>query len=333
MVLWWLLHFIIAAAGTWLARRYALHRELIDQPGERRSHAVPTPRGGGAAIVVALMVAAAALAWRQPQHIVLLTAFVIGLMLVAGVGLIDDHRPLSPWLRLGVQAIAASILAVGAAGTWGDLRIAVLAFVAVMVLTNVWNFMDGINGLAASQAALAAWALGAMAGGAWALLGLALCAACLGFLPFNFPRARIFLGDVGSGSLGFVLATLVTAALAAAPANGWLLLLPLSAFLVDASLTLIRRMARRERWWTPHTQHAYQRWAAAAGTHTIVTLAYAGWTAVACLLAVGLATNGTGRGALVLGWVMVATAAWGWLQYRGPGRQATLGTNLEKDRE
>lgn len=333
MALWLVLHLVIAAAGTWLARRYALHRELIDQPGERRSHVVPTPRGGGIAIVVALLVAAAALAWRQPQQVVLLAAFVLGLLLVSGVGLVDDHRPLSPWLRLGVQAVAAALLAVAAAGTWGDPRIAVVALVSAMVLTNVWNFMDGINGLAASQAALVAWALGAVAGGVWALLGLALAAACLGFLPFNFPRARIFLGDVGSGALGYTLAVLLTAALAARPQASLLLLLPLSAFLVDAALTLGRRVLRRERWWTPHTQHAYQRWAAVAGTHTPVTLVYAGWTAVACLLLGALTTTGTGQGAWVLGWLAVAVAAWCWLQFKGPGSQGRLGSNLEKDRE
>ena len=337
MTFWLLLHFAIAAAGTWLARQYALRRELIDHPGERRSHQVPTPRGGGIAIVLALLTALFALAWRQPQHIVLLGAFGIGLVLVAGIGLVDDHKPLPAWLRLLVQAVASLVLAAGVAATWGDLRLAAAAFVAAMVLTNVWNFMDGINGLAASQAALAAWALGTVAGGAWALLGLALVAACLGFLPFNFPRARIFLGDVGSGALGFTLATLLTAALAAAatanPGAEVLLLLPLSAFLVDASLTLGRRIARRERWWAPHTQHAYQRWAAAARTHTPVTIAYAGWTAASCLLAGWLWSHRTGQGAVVVGWMALATGAWGLLQYRNAVRQDSLHTNLEKDKE
>jgi UDP-N-acetylmuramyl pentapeptide phosphotransferase/UDP-N-acetylglucosamine-1-phosphate transferase len=337
MLVWMLIHFAIAAAGTWLARRYALGRDLIDQPGERRSHQVPTPRGGGIAIVLSLLVATLALAWRQPQHVVLLAAFALGLLLVAGIGLVDDHRPRSPLLRLFVQMLAAAVLAVGAAATWGNLGIALAAFFAVMVLTNVWNFMDGINGLAASQAALAAWALGSAAGGPWSWLGLATVAACAGFLPFNFPQARIFLGDVGSGALGFALATLFTAALAlaqkASPLAAMLLLLPLSAFLVDAALTLGRRIARREQWWAPHTQHAYQRWAAALGTHTPVTFAYAGWTAASCLLAGWLWPDRAGQGAAVLGCLVFATAAWVWLQYRKAVRQDSLATHLEKDRE
>jgi UDP-N-acetylmuramyl pentapeptide phosphotransferase/UDP-N-acetylglucosamine-1-phosphate transferase len=336
MAYWLLIHFAIAAAGTWLARQYALRRELIDHPGERRSHTVPTPRGGGIAIVLALLFAVVALAWRQPQQIVLLAAFGLGLVMVAGIGLVDDHRPLPAWVRLLVQAMAAGLLAAGVAGTWGDLRLALAAFVAAMVLTNVWNFMDGINGLAASQAALVALAFGTVAGGAWFLLGLALAAGCLGFLPFNFPRARIFLGDVGSGALGFALAALFTAALAVAPdapMAAALLVLPMSAFLVDASLTLARRILRRETWWSPHTQHAYQRWAAAAGTHIPVTIAYAGWTAASCLLAGWLWSGRSGQGAAVLAWMALATAAWGVLQYRNAVRPDSLATTSEKDRE
>ena len=330
---WLILHFAIALVGTWLARGYALRRQLVDLPGERRSHTVPTPRGGGVAIVLALLVAVSALAWRQPQQIVLLAAFALGLLMIAGIGLLDDHRPLSAWLRLGVQALAAGALGLGVAATWGDLRLALIAFVAVMVLTNVWNFMDGINGLAATQAALAAAALAIVAGGTWALLGLALGAACLGFLPWNFPRARIFLGDVGSGALGFSLAALFVAALASAPTVGWALLLPLSAFLVDASLTLGRRILRGERWWTAHAQHAYQVWAAAAGTHTPVTLVYAGWTAIACLLGGWVVQGGRAGGGFVLGWIGLTVACWGWLQHLASRRQVRLGSNTEKDKE
>src|SRR5687767_6428351 len=136
MLYWLALHFIIGLAGTWLARRYAIRQELIDHPGERRSHNAPTPRGGGIAIVIALLVAACVLGWRNPQQIILIAGFVIGLLLVAGVGMVDDHKPLSPWLRLGVQALAAAIYALAVAGTSGDLTTALIAFAAVMGLAN-----------------------------------------------------------------------------------------------------------------------------------------------------------------------------------------------------
>jgi UDP-N-acetylmuramyl pentapeptide phosphotransferase/UDP-N-acetylglucosamine-1-phosphate transferase len=162
----------------------------------------------------------------------------------------------------------------------GDWIAASASAVMALVLVNVWNFMDGIDGLAASQAVLVALAYGALAHpGPAAWLAIALAASCLGFLPFNVPRARIFLGDVGSGALGYLVAALV-AWTVFLPHGGWrmvTMLLPLSAFLIDASLTLLMRMLQRQRWWLPHTEHAYQHWARGQG-HGLVTLAYGGWT-------------------------------------------------------
>jgi UDP-N-acetylmuramyl pentapeptide phosphotransferase/UDP-N-acetylglucosamine-1-phosphate transferase len=281
---WFALHLSIGIVGTWLARRYALHRQLVDQPGERRSHDTPTPRGGGISIVASMLLALCGLAAWFPGHAALLLATAAGRALVAGIGWVDDHRPLPPWPRLLVQAVAALLLAWGLRHQGAGTAIACVGFVAALVLVNVWNFMDGIDALAASQALLAAAAYGLWAGGgiaAW--FALALAAACMGFLPFNLPRARIFLGDVGSGALGFGLAALAAwLLLDAGPRSPWLLL-PLSAFLIDAGLTLALRVLRRERWWTPHTGHAYQHWVRRCGRHGWVTSAYAGWTLLACL--------------------------------------------------
>lgn len=279
MLFWLALHFLIAAAGTLLARSYALQRDLLDHPGERRSHRVATPRGGGIAIVAAVLVALVALAVRDPAQRWLLGGFGTGLVLVAGIGSLDDHRPLSARLRLGVHALAGAVFAVSIYMASGNPWAGLLGLALVLVLTNVWNFMDGINGLAASQALLVAVGLAWFLGGAWGLVAAALAAGCAGFLPFNFPRARIFLGDGGSGAIGFVIAGLITVASMVHGAAAIWLLLPLSAFLLDASLTLLMRLIQGERWWTAHTRHAYQVWARAAG-HTKVTLAYAGWTVV-----------------------------------------------------
>ncbi|WP_235318768.1 lipopolysaccharide biosynthesis protein [Lysobacter sp. A03] len=283
-----LLHFMIAAAGTLLARRYALQRDLLDHPGERRSHQVATPRGGGIAIVVAVLVAIVALVLRDPSQRWLLGGFGVGLVLVAAVGMMDDHRPLPASLRLAVHALAGVVLAISVQMAAGNPWLSVFAFVLAVALTNIWNFMDGINGLAASQALLVALALAWVLGGTWGLLAGALAAACAGFLPFNFPRARIFLGDGGSGGIGFCLAGLGTVAAMTDRAAALWLLLPLSAFLVDAGLTLLMRLVQRERWWEAHTRHAYQAWARVVG-HTRVTLAYASWTAttVAVMIVLG----------------------------------------------
>lgn len=318
--LWLALHFGIGFAGTWMARRYALRRNLLDQPGERRSHAVATPRGGGIAIVASWMVALAIIAARSPELAAPLAATAAGLLLVAAIGWVDDHRPLSPWWRLGVHALAAGLLAWAVLAVGGSAVQAAVAFLAALVLVNVWNFMDGIDGLAASQALLAAIGYAALTGaGVVVWLALALAAGIAGFLPFNLPLARIFLGDVGSGALGYVVAVLLAATWLQAGhgINPWLLLLPVSVFLVDASLTLAGRMLRRERWWEPHVQHAYQFWARGIGRHGPVTLSYAFVTAglITAMLALRSFPAPVTIGMIATAW-LAGGAIWVWLQRR-----------------
>lgn len=326
MTVWLALFFAIGAIGTWLARAYAVQRNLLDHPGERRSHGIATPRGGGISIVLVMLIASLALAVRDPSQAALLVGFAVALLLVAGIGWWDDHRPLPAWLRLGVHAIAAAMFSVVVFSAYGETWLAIAAFIAALVLTNAWNFMDGINGLAASQAALVAAAYAAaISGSIWAWLGWALVAACLGFLPFNFPRARIFLGDVGSGALGFVIAALAVIAVGEDGIAWPLALLPLSAFVIDAGLTLSRRLVRGERWWTAHAQHAYQGWARRVGSHVTVTLGYATWTGLGLLLTAGLHSR---AGvfltlAAVLAWYTSGAYLWWCLQRRGAGNGRT----------
>lgn len=304
----------VSALGTWLTLRYA-RRRLLDLPGERRSHTVPTPRGGGLGITIALLAGTALAVAGGVLAPLPALAFAAGLLLVAGIGWIDDHRPLSPWSRLAVQCLAGLVLAAGLYAGQGDWRWALLACAAVPVLVNVWNFMDGIDGIATSQAmiALATFAflappVAALAWGAFA--------ACCGFLPFNYPRARIFLGDVGSGTLGYLLAAMVAwTAPALAREGGALqplfLLLPLSAFLVDASLTLGRRVLRGERWWLPHVSHLYQRWAKRAGSHVRVGQGYGLFSLLAGWVAYGAHASGTVRPTAVAGtWLALAVVLW-----------------------
>lgn len=309
---WVALFAALSAAGTWLARRYALARRLIDQPDERRSHAVATPRGGGIAIVAACVVAMVAVLARQPEWIIVLGPAMAGLLMVAAIGWVDDHRPLSPGLRLGVHAVAAGLLALGCLAAGRSPWEAGLAFALALVLVNAWNFIDGINGIAATQAALvAALCASALVPGSvgW-LLATALLGGLLGFLPFNFPRARIFLGDVGSGAIGYVLALLLVLSGGLQPLGAWLLL-PLSACLVDVALTLSARMVRRERWWMPHVQHLYQRLSRRWSGHTGVTMAYAAWTGCSILLAACVRSGGlvTIMCAVVV-WYALGAAVW-----------------------
>ncbi len=311
IVPWLWLHFCVAAVGTWLARRYAIARQLVDEPGERRSHAVATPRGGGIAIVAALLLAALWLAARSPAQAAPLSSFAVGLLLVAGIGWWDDHRPLSPWMRLFVHFIAAVQFAAVLLWHTGSWPTALVALIGILVLVNVWNFMDGIDGLAASQAAISALTFAFWLPPPWSWLAAALFAGACGFLPFNFPRARIFLGDVGSGALGFALGALLAMSTESLQ-KSMLMLLPMAAFLVDASFTLSSRMLTGERWWTPHVSHVYQRAARRFG-HTRVTNAYLALSGVTLLL-IWFVCNVEARAVpwVAAGWYAWALALWGW---------------------
>ncbi|HBK46668.1 MAG TPA: lipopolysaccharide biosynthesis protein [Xanthomonadaceae bacterium] len=308
---WGFLHFAVALGATWLLRRYALHRRLVDLPGERRSHTVATPRGGGMAIVLAML---AGLAWLQlqlPAWRLPILGFMAGLSAVAAVGWWDDHRPLSARLRLLVHALASLWLGWLIWDCTHRIDIAIGAAAMAVVLVNVWNFMDGINGLATTQALIAATGYALVLPATAALPAWALAAACLGFLPFNFPRARIFLGDGGSGALGYLLAGLLGLAWASGGRSPWLLLLPPSAFLVDAGFTLAARMLSRQRWWEPHAQHVYQALSRKWRGHAQVTLAYACFSAVAVVLFLWLQDALPRWGAIVsVCWLVAASALW-----------------------
>lgn len=312
----------MSALGTWLARGYALRRRLIDEPGERRSHTVSTPRGGGIGLVVACAAVVAVLGTRAELTGVdwrwLLAAF----LPVAIVGGLDDHRPVDARIRLLVHLLAGVALAI-AFGYGGEPVAVIVVALAVAVLVNVWNFMDGINGLAATQALLVVGTAALLLKSPWVVPGVAFGAAVAAFVPFNFPRARIFLGDVGSGALG-VLIAVVGLALATQRAEheALLILFPCAAFLVDASLTLGWRVVEGERWWTPHTRHLYQGLARRHG-HARVTGAYSVWSGIGAAIALLL----EGRpsvfimASLIL-WYMAAGLLWAGLQYRITRRSA-----------
>lgn len=317
---------VVSALGTTWAVGHARRHGLVDVPGERRSHQVTTPRGGGIGIVIACLICLIAMVWQGIDHSgwLLIAA---GFVSVSGIGWFDDHRSLPALPRLGVHVLAASLLAaflhLGGAGS----VICMMGFALAMVLINVWNFMDGINGLATSQALLCGMTLALLPGFTAPVLGVVLAGACLGFLPFNFPHARIFMGDVGSGALGYLLAVLIAIAFTSSSAQDWpLLLLAPLAMLMDSGLTLLWRLYRGDRWWQPHTEHAYQRWSRHRG-HVRVTLAYGLWTTtvIAVMLSVWARPGNTGLTAF-LTCVTVAVLGWWWLHRRYAGKTEGFGT-------
>lgn len=327
LVAWAALAGLACALLTWLALRYARARQLVDLPGRRRSHVIPTPRGGGVAIVLILLVALALIQWRDMRlPMVVATA----LVLVAGIGWLDDHRPQPVLRRLllhvlagGGLALLLSLLYPHPLPGWPAFLIWAVATFWLVGCINAWNFMDGSNGLLSSQClwlglTLALW-FPTVAGGhgalasPWALLALTLAAACAGFLPFNFPKAVIFLGDVGSGSLGLMSGLLLLVAAWLAPERIWLLLLLPSALLVDATATLLWRILDGRRWYTAHREHLYQ-WLIRSGhSHAQVAALYMGWNLLVVLpVCLVLLRWPSAAMPLALAVLALATGLWWW---------------------
>lgn len=256
----------LLAAALIVALHPLLQRYALARPNARSSHRAPTPQGGGIAVIgaAAIATAGAGLIGPDTRHLALVLAAAAALALV---GAADDIRPLPPGPRLAAQALAVAAVALGA-GPDAPLAPALAWPVetAIVILAGVWfvnlvNFMDGIDWMSVAELVPVTGALALLgaAGGLpapVALLAAALLGGLLGFAPFNRPVARLFLGDVGSLPLGLLVGWMLlqlagTGALAAA------ILLPLY-YLADATLTLLRRLARGERVWQAHRQHFYQ---------------------------------------------------------------------------
>jgi Fuc2NAc and GlcNAc transferase len=282
--------FVGAVAITAQVRRYALARNLLDTANERSSHTVPTPRGGGLSIVLASLIGLAVALGPTSLSGPVAAALLAGGAAVAAIGWIDDHGHIRPLARLAAHT-GAAIWAVawlgpidlfdyglppalsGASVAWP------VSVLMVAWLLNLFNFMDGIDGLAGSEAVL-------VAGGSLAVLwasssslapGLAapfalLAASAAGFLVWNWPPARIFMGDAGSGFVGYWIACLVLLADGIGPAASATVLILAGVFVVDATVTLLHRLAQGDRVFEAHRTHAYQRLARRCGRHLPVTL-------------------------------------------------------------
>jgi Fuc2NAc and GlcNAc transferase len=294
---------VIALIATERVRCYAVRSALIDVPNERSSHSIPTPRGGGVAIVLSLLLGiglAALFGWVSDDVTI---ALVGGGVLTAAVGFLDDERDIGAGPRAALHLVAAAwavfwlggvpAVHIGSHTVQLGLAGSALAILGVAWLINLYNFMDGIDGLAGSQAVVAgglgATLLFTLGHTGLGLVSLLVAAAAAGFMYWNWEPARIFMGDVGSSFLGFVFGVLALAseAAGAVPLTGWLLLL--GVFIFDATATLIRRVAAGERWYEAHRKHAYQRLLAAGWSHGRVT----GFAIAAIVVMGGFAAAGT----------------------------------------
>ncbi len=255
----------------------------LDQPNHRSLHEIPTPHGGGVGIVLALLTIGI---WLEIP--ILLLAAVSGLALLS---LADDLIHLPFWLRLAAHlAAVAGLCHLIALPSWGWLP----AMLAVGWMTNLYNFMDGADGLAGSQGltGFSAYAAGfAIAGdvtlAAWCL---AAAAACAGFLCFNWPPAKIFMGDMGSIPLGFLAGGLGLVGLWQGTWPLWFPVTAFALFILDASATLMRRALAGERVWEAHREHTYQRMVQLGYGHRGMTLRWGALMLACALFAIGLLT-------------------------------------------
>jgi UDP-N-acetylmuramyl pentapeptide phosphotransferase/UDP-N-acetylglucosamine-1-phosphate transferase len=267
-----LLPFLLAMGGSYWLSRPGNKLAAIDKPNNRSMHSVPTPRGGGLAVLTPLLL----------MYAISLGDFidgniVIGLLIVAIVSYIDDCRSLSSSLRLIVHAIAACVLVLPQGHS---LYIGIGLCLLTVWCINLYNFMDGIDGLAASMGVigfLAIYLVNLDNGQAQlAPISSIVAFSCLGFLMFNFPPAKIFLGDVGSASLGYLMAVAIVITAKGGFSNSWPPVLIFSPFLFDATFTIARRALLGEKFWESHRSHLYQRLALRMGTR-LALLTYTVW--------------------------------------------------------
>ncbi len=288
--------FAVSLVGTRQLTHHLRRKGLMDIPNARSSHAIPTPRGGGIAVLISL---ALGFIYLYTQDRFLFDEFfLLGLALVSGISFLDDRFTLSPAIRIAVHFVAVSLV-VYARGwidmvplpglfsvDWSYLAWP-LTFVWFLGVMNIYNFLDGIDGYAGTQAVVVG--LGIMAiypHPAAMMTGAVIIASSLGFLVFNWHPAKIFMGDVGAVSLGFTFAALPFYLSPDHIERGvFNVAIFLWFFLADGSFTILRRLKNREKIWLPHRSHLYQRLNIAGLSHSriVASILPLQFTLISCL--------------------------------------------------
>lgn len=294
--------FAATVLGVEMFRRWSLRREILDVPNERSSHSVPTPRGGG--LIIFLVSIFTFFIYQQISGGLVFWGYYAGALIVAAISLLDDVRAVSPLVRFLFHSLAAvaAVWFFGGFGTisipfggivesglWGDL----LAFFWIVWLINAYNFMDGIDGIAAMQALTAGfgWSL---AGWFWGIeflwfFGGILVFSSLGFILLNWQPAKIFMGDVGSAFLGYSFAVMPLLAKDTLVETNqasnliWVAVIFVWFFVFDSVFTLFRRLLRGEKVWEAHRRHIYQRLVILGIGHAFVTCLYGIFSVIAVL--------------------------------------------------
>lgn len=304
---------LLSYFGVEKFRRWSLKKRIVDVPNERSSHVAPTPRGGGLVFVVISLAFYAASGLFENNNF--RWSYLCGAVLVAAVSWLDDLFSVKTIPRFLVHGVAAFLI-VYADGYWREIDSpffhgtfefgaagAILTFCWIVGLTNAYNFMDGIDGIAATQAFTAGvgWLIvGNFFGSAHAALyGGVLAFACLGFLIHNRQPAKIFMGDVGSAFLGYTFAVLPILAKTEKASNAaqdsvfpLIGILLVWFFVFDAFYTFIRRLLKKNKVWRAHREHLYQRMVAKGFSHTAVTAVYGLFSLVLLCFSVAAAIGG-----------------------------------------
>ncbi|RUR11860.1 MraY family glycosyltransferase [Legionella septentrionalis] len=287
MIFLYLAVFISSLSLTGFLRRYALAKNIMDIPNHRSSHAHPTPRGGGVAFVLGFTLILPVLIYLKLTSIFLAAPLLGAGLLIALLGFLDDKASLpATWRLLGHLAAAGFVLYylggfppiyILGCGVPVGAVLNVVALLYLVWLINLYNFMDGIDGLASIEVcsvcvgiSLVYWLAGEAG---HIILPLLLSAAVAGFLCWNFPPARIFMGDAGSGFLGITLGILSLQGAMIRPDFFWSWLILLGIFIVDATITLLRRFMQGDKLYQAHRSHAYQHASRRYHSHLLVTLA------------------------------------------------------------
>lgn len=280
--------FILTLLFTGYMRHYALKKNIIDNPNERSSHSIPTPRGGGVAVVCSYLLALAVLIYSQQLSVHIGLTLIAAGFVVALLGFLDDHGHINSMLRLAIHFLVAIGVVISLSGfaevtVFNGVQLGFIAnIIAVLFLVwllNLYNFMDGINGIASVEAITITVSMAIL----YFILNISLnseslwlMAACVfGFLLWNFPKAKIFMGDACSGFLGLTLGILALIALKENLALFCAWIICMGVFVVDATYTLVKRVLSGYKMYDAHRSHSYQILARKWGSHTPVTLAVA----------------------------------------------------------
>jgi len=273
---------VLSFAGTKLYITYARQKAILDIPNERSSHTLPTPRGGGVVFVAVFLIFICLCPFFYPRAVPLWISLFGGGLIIASVGWIDDRKNIPAPLRLAVHSIAViwvlyqlggmPSLSLGFTSLPLGMFGSILAFLGGVWMINLYNFMDGIDGLAAGEAVLVSIMAALLTTGTPVSLPLfALAASVLGFLLWNWSPAKVFMGDAGSGFLGFAFFcfALYTENTNTLPLLTWAVLV--SVFAVDATLTLVMRARQRKHLSEAHRDHLYQQFIKAGSKHSTVS--------------------------------------------------------------